>query len=63
MKLGLSHWSYPSLLLTPGDVELADFTEDVDHEVVCGGVVAVTGLGFGPVEEGEGDFGDVLEAD
>lgn len=48
----------------PGDVELADFGEGVDEEVVGVGVVAVVWLvGFGVVEEGEGDFGGVAEAE
>ncbi|KAH7862544.1 hypothetical protein Vadar_006294 [Vaccinium darrowii] len=39
---------------------LVDFTEGVDHEVVFSGVAEVIMVGFGLVEEGEGDFGGGL---
>lgn len=46
----------------PGGVELADFGEDVDEDVVGGSGEGVEGEGFGVVKEGEGDFGVVGEA-
>lgn len=57
--LGMGHFEDE----LPGDVELADFGENVDEEVEGGGVVAVGGLGFGPREEGKGDLGTVGEAE
>lgn len=47
----------------PGGVELANFGEDVDEYVVGGSGEGVEGEGFGVVEEGEGDFGVVGEAE
>ena len=50
----------------PNDVELTNFTEYVDDEVVGGGGEEGRGRGregFGIEEEGEGNFGRMLETE
>lgn len=46
----------------PGDVELPNFGENVDNEVVRNNVVGMMGVVLGPEEKGEGNFGGVSEA-
>ncbi|KAK9922069.1 hypothetical protein M0R45_030551 [Rubus argutus] len=47
----------------PSDVVLADLGDDVDEEVEGVGGEGWVGEGLGVVEEGEGNFGIVLEAE
>lgn len=46
----------------PRDVELADFSKDVDEEVVRSGCERRGGEGLGIMEEGKGNFGGVPKA-
>jgi hypothetical protein len=47
----------------PSEIELADFGNEVDEEVVGGGGERRGREGLGVVEKGEGDFGRVFEAE